>query len=312
MAETKVKAAKRNFDQDNPFLKHGNYSNYILFHEDKPAAHISAIMDSRHPADIGCIGCFESINNSEFARHLFEEAKKFLVRHGKKVICGPVDLTTWQSFRVSYPEGRPPFFIEPFTRGYYRDLFRAYGFKVAQQNLSTIGEVEKTGFNMFGEDLKRLERENMIFESMTQESFPRIMHDIYELTKEIFRDTWSFVPIGLDEFEYNIRDIAAMLDRDFVYLVRNQEKLPVAFCFCIPDMYSKDVKRVVLKTIGVLPKYRGMGIGKALMYLLYRTASEKKVSHCIVSTMRSDNKRMRDLTRSCTIYREYEAYELTL
>lgn len=310
--ETKLKDAKRNFDQDNPFLKHGNYSNYLLFHKEKPVANISAIMDNRLPAHIGFIGCFESLNNKEFARHIFDETKKFLVKHNKKLIHGPIDLTTWQSFRVSYPEDHPPFFIEPFTRGYYRDLFRGYGFKVAQQNLSTIEEVEKTGFNMFEEDLRRLEREDMIFESMNQKSFPHIMHDIYELTKDIFRDTWSFVSIGFNEFEYNVRDIAAMLDMDFVYLVRNQEKLPIAFCFCIPDVYSKDVKRVVLKTIGVLPKYQGMGIGKALLYLLYRTALEKNVSQFIVSTMRSDNKRMRNLTRSCNIYREYEAYELTL
>ena len=310
--EAKLKETKRSLDQNNPFLDHGSYSNYLLLDKDKPVANISAIMDSRLPAHIGLVGCFESLNNKEFANHIFDEARKYLMSHGKKHICGPINFTTWQHFRVSYPESHPPFFIEPFSRGYYRDLFRGYGFSVAHQNVSTIEEVERTTFTSFADEMRRLEREHMIFESMNPQRVQCMIQDIYALTKEIFRDTWAFVPIGFEEFEFNIRDSVSLLDGDFVYLVRSREKLPVAFCFCVPDLYSQDKKRVIVKTMGVLPGYQDMGIGKALFYLLYRTAVEKEVSELIFSTMRSDNVRIRNLTGSRTIYREYEAYELRL
>ena len=310
--EAKLKETKRSLDQNNPFLDHGSYSNYLLFERNKPVANISAIVDSRLPAHIGVVGCFESYDNAEFANRIIDEARKYLINQGKKHIYGPINFTTWQHFRVSFPESHPPFFIEPFSRGYYRDLFRGYGFSVAHQNVSTIDEVERTAFTSYEGEMKRLERENMIFESMNPESVQCMMRDIYVLTKEIFRDTWAFVPIEFEEFAYNIRDSVELLDGDFVYVVRNREKLPVAFCFCVPDLYSQDKRRVIVKTMGVLPEYQDMGIGKALFYLLYRTAVKKEVSEIIFSTMRSDNARIRNLTGSRTIYREYEAYELRL
>jgi ribosomal protein S18 acetylase RimI-like enzyme len=205
-----------------------------------------------------------------------------------------------------------PFVTEPFTRGYYRDLFKKYSFKVVQQNVSMIDEIERTGFSTFEKDLRMLEGEGLIFEVMNQERLSCFMRDIHDLTGKIFSGTWSFVAIDFDEFEYISSDTVSILDMDFIYVVRTQEQKPVAFCFSIPDRYSKTGERVVLKTMGVLPEYQGKGIVKALLYLLYRAARARKIPQLISSTIRLDNKRMRKLIKSATatVYREYEAYEL--
>jgi ribosomal protein S18 acetylase RimI-like enzyme len=95
-------------------------------------------------------------------------------------------------------------------------------------------------------------------------------------------------------------------------VVRTSEQTPVAFCFGIPDLYSKKGKRIVLKTVGVLPEYQGRGIAKALLYMIFRAAQAKKIKQLIISTIRLDNKRMQNLIGSATLYRKYNVYELAL
>jgi ribosomal protein S18 acetylase RimI-like enzyme len=314
LAEARAREAMRNLNKDNPFLRHGEYTNYLLMSKGRPEAHMSAIIDRRLPSSIGIIGCFEFLEREEHVVRLFDEVRKFLAARGKDVVRAPLNFTTWQMFRLSYPDWPLPFVTEPFTRGYYRDFFKKNGFKVVQQNVSTISDIEQTEFSSFEKDLRRLEGQGFVFEVMNQERSVRFMHDIYYLTGQIFSDTWSFVAIDFDEFEYITSDTFSALDMDFVHVVRTEKQKPVAFCFSIPDTYLKSGKRVVLKTIGVLPEYQGKGIAKALLFLLYRASRAKKIRQLISSTMRLDNKKMQKLMKSAaaTLYREYEVYEMRL
>lgn len=310
LAESKIREAQKNFDRCNPFLKHGSYTNFLVVHGGKPVAHISAIIDSRLPAHVGLFGHFECMDDIKIAKIVFREAQKLLRSHGKTVIRGPVNFSTWRTFRVSYPEDEPPFFVEPFTRSYYRDLWKGFSFVATQHNVSTIEEVEKTSYKAFEEDYRRLMQAGMTFESMKKTSARNIAKTIFELTHKIFSDTWSFVPIGLDEFSYTFGGILEVIDGDFIFLVKDCGNSPIGFCFAIPDYYSGRSKRLILKTIGVLPGYQGRGVGKALFYLLYNASCQRNIVQLIVSTMRSDNRAMRTLTRSAHIYRHYETYEL--
>ena len=51
------------------------------------------------------------------------------------------------------------------------------------------------------------------------------------------------------------------------------------------------------------------GISRARLFLVYMSASEKKVNEVIISTMRSENRVIRNIIKSVEIYREYEVYE---
>ena len=308
IAEARFSEAGKNFNSKNPFLRAGSFSNFIALINGKAVAHATAIIDRRLPADIGLIGHFECIYDVEVAAQILARAEGFLRLHGKRTVRAPINFTTWQAFRVSYPELRPPFCFEPFTRDYYRHLFAVHGYSVVQKNVSTISALQDSGFDVFREDFELLLEKGMVFETMAQRG-EGIMSDIYELTRGSFSDTWSFVPISPEEFSYTFRAASSLLDKDLVLVARDKDRSPVGFCFSLLDLSSEHAPRLVVKTLAVHPAYRGMGISKALLFLIHIAAAEKKCNAVIASTMRGDNRVIRNIIKTAEIYREYEVYE---
>ena len=312
-AQARIREAKRVFNKNNPFRQFGSWQNFLLLDNTKPLSHISTIIDNRLPSDIGLIGYFDSINKIEYAKKIFDVAAKFLAKNQKKVVRGPINLTTWQGFRISYPETNPPFFLEPFTRGYYRNLFEGYGFKLAQGNISTIQSLKQTNFDEFEKEFKNLKKDGFIFKTIDSRNFLSSLAEIYDLALASFENTWSFVKISLQEFIYYFGNFSKLINKHFLYIVSDQNKKNVAFFWGMPDLYTKSERRVVLKSMGVLPEYQRLGIARALFYLVYSKAKKENITKFIFSTMRKDNVGIRELTaRALDIYREYIVYELTL
>lgn len=306
--QARIREAERNFGKANPFFSFGRSVSFLLTDGGKPAGHISAFLDDRLPKAVGLIGYFECSDDSGAAALLFDRACAHLSESGIRNVRGPVNFTTWQTFRVSFPENAPPFFTEPFTRGYYRNLFRQNGFTVSQSNISAAFPIDGTEFSRHEQHLLRLQQEGMMFETMSR-SGPDMLQDIYRLTGTIFADTWSFVPVTLHEFIYFSEGIVPLLDGDFIFLVRGRDRTPAAFCFCAPDRYATGQQRLVIKTLGVAAGYRGRGIAKALLFLVHRTAQKRGFTEMIASTMRVGNDPIRGIIPCDRIYREYEVFE---
>jgi len=308
----KIEEAKKNFNKKNPFLKFGNWENFLLLDKKRPVAHISAINDKRLAPEIGLVGYFESLNSKKYGDKIFDRVVNFFSKEGKKTIRGPIDFTTWKNFRISYPEKPSPFFMEPYTRFYYRDLFQGYGFKTVQSNISMIQKIEETNFAESKKDFERLKKEKFVFKTITKKELLSFAPDLHNLVINIFRDTWSFVNISLEELIYYFENFLEK-ENKFLYIVQNKDKASVGFLLGAPDFYSKRKKRVVLKIIGVLPEYRNLGIAPALLYLAYRASKENNISEFIYSTMRDNNNEVKDLVGAAPeVFRKYEVFELSI
>lgn len=310
-AENRVQEACRAFNKKNPFLKFGSWKNFIIFDQGRPLAHISAILDTRLPPKVGLLGYFDAVNRMAYARKAFNQGVNFLTRNQKTIIRGPVDFTTWQGFRVAYPEKNPPFRLEPFTRGYYRNLFENYGFKTVQNNVSTIQKIDQTNFDSYKREYQNLKEQGFIFEAVNANNLPGVLLEIYNLVTKTFGESRLFVKISFAELVYNSRNSAEPYS--LICIARDRSKKSVAFFLGAVDAIISRKKRLVFKTIGVLPEYQGQGIAQALFYLAYLKAKQKGVSELIFSTMRVDNQVIRKLTGSAPgIYRKYNVYELSV
>jgi hypothetical protein len=77
------------------------------------------------------IGFFESINDVECAKLLFEKAKEISIENNCSKILGPVDSSFWIKYRLKTNNfSRKVFVGEPGNREYYLGLFLACGYKV--------------------------------------------------------------------------------------------------------------------------------------------------------------------------------------
>ena len=83
----------------------------------------------------------------------------------------------------------------------------------------------------------------------------------------------------------------------------------VAFYFSVPDIYSND-RVLIIKTMGVAPKYQSRGIGGALFYSIHQAAKKQGFKKYIFSTIKDDNKKIQKLAYSEKVYRKYGVYEM--
>jgi len=309
VAVAKIAEYKKSFSPQNPFFEYGNTENYFVFKNGRVIGHISAIVDDRF-GDIGSVGFFECENDQKYADILFDKAIKYLKDAGKKQCRGPINMTVWQNFRVSYPEKNPPFYLEPFTLEYYRDLFLKSNFIVSHQNITTIEPIGKTKIkdhqNFYSDSIKS----GYTFELLNKENFKESISSIYSLTSRTFEGSYSFYKISKEEFQYSIQQYAETQSSHYIFVVKNSKKEPVGFFFAMPDKFNPELKRVILKTIGVLPEYRGLGLAKAMFYFVYKNATVDGFKKFVFSTMSIDNKQIKSLTgQENSLFRKYEVYE---
>ena len=302
----------RAVDRRNPFFRYGEYTGFLVYDGDRPVAHAAAILDKRMDRSIGLLGFFESLPNGGYAERVVTEVTGILAERGVQTIRGPVDMNTWNGFRVSYPEDEPPFLLEPFTRGYYRFVFNRMGFTVAQRNVSTLHACDEVGFDRFKGNLETLCADGFTFSIACRDTLPALVRDTYSIVDESFNDTWSFIPISLPEFQYSSGHLGRSADQLLLHVAYSPTGKPVGFCFGALDDGDSG-RRAIVKTVAAVPMARRLEVARALLCDFFDTATDRGASQFILSTMREDNKQVRALTFGRrTVYRRYEAYELTV
>ena len=296
----------------NPFFQYGELMGFLCYEGGKPVAHAAGIVDRRVDRSFGFIGFFESLPNMDFAENVVQEVKRMLEERGVREVRGPVDLNTWNGFRVSYPETEPPFLLEPYSRGYYRSVFQKLGFTVARRASSTLHSREEVGFDRYKNNFETLSVEGFTFATANRETLPAFLRDTHTLIGQCFRDTWSFIPISLPEFEYASEPLTKFEDRLLLHVAYCPDGNPVGYLFGSLDE-CRGKQRAIVKTIAAAPSGRRLMVGRALAYQFFETVTLRGVSEFIFSTIGEDNRRIRVLTPGPrSVYRRYEAYEMTL
>lgn len=78
----------------------------------------------------GGIGFFDSINDVEASKILFDASREWLVGKGMEAMDGPINFGERDSFWGCLVDGfYPPIFNMPYNFPYYKDLFESYGFQ---------------------------------------------------------------------------------------------------------------------------------------------------------------------------------------
>ncbi len=302
----------RAVDRRNPFFRHGDYWGFLAYVDGRPVAHAAAVLDRRLESSTGLLGFFESLPDSAYAKGVVHEVVAALRERGVHDVRGPVDLTTWNGFRVSYPDDAPPFLLEPFTRGYYGSMFKELGFAIAHRSITTLYSPDDVGFDRFKGNFETLRAEGFTFTSADRDNLPSLLRDVHSMAVECFSNTWSFVPISFPEFEYGTGTMSQCTKLLLLLVAHSPSGGPVGFCLGALDAVAGH-QRAVVKTVAAAPVRQRLKIARALLFQFFEAAMERGATEFILSTMRDDNMQVRALTAGRgTVYRRYEAYELNV
>ncbi|MBU4536924.1 GNAT family N-acetyltransferase [Patescibacteria group bacterium] len=285
----------------NPFLASGSRENFIVLENGLPAAHACAVVDGRLPGGTGLIGYFEAVDPGA-ARLGLVAACGALRARGVKTVYGPVNDTVWQRYGVAASGEAPPYQGEPFTPAAYAGYFSEAGFDVADRRITTALPADEAAFGSYAESRDKLAARGFAFTEPGPQDLAGHAARIHAVASAAFSASPLFVPAGLDEFVYSARGRAA---GSVLFLARDAQGKPAAFLWGLPDGFSGG-ENFIFKTIAVLPEYRGIGLGRALFFLMHARAKELGARRFLFSTMRAGNSGIAALAaRGSAPYREY-------
>jgi hypothetical protein len=230
-----------------------------------------------------------------------------------------VQFSTWYGHRAivdDFPDegGAPAFAMEPQNGRALVDLLLASGFAPTHRAVSVAvrsGAVIDSGKPI----LDRLRRAGWRDRPLRPSRLEDELRLLHRLSGDIFRDSWGFSEISLDEFSALYRPVARLADAGLVRLPVDADGHPIGFAFALPSGPGPTgAPGFVVKTLGLLPEAlrRYPGAGPGLTTLVHQAARDRGYRDGIHALMTDGSMAHRMSLHWGTQFRSYATFERAL
>ncbi len=330
---------KEILSRKNPFFNHAEVALFLATRGSDPVGRIAAIYDEKFVSysgeRAGFVGFFESFEDEDVSRALFDRAFSWLGERGLCKVVGPINLS------MNYEVGLlvdgfeyPPCFLMPYNPPYYVDLFEGYGFKKAKDLLaffvslnpgSSLPEVWKRALRNRKVSVRSVDFDNL-------ENEAKLILDIYS---DAWGGNWGFVPPDEEEFRFISSSLKDIADKDLT-LIMEVDGEPSGFICFIPDMNlvikkmdgrlfpfgifrwflgKRKVKFYRAIALGVVKRYQRMGLEYFMFSETLKRALRKGITRWEVSWVLEDNfPVVNTILRRLggKVYKRYRVFEKTI
>ncbi len=261
------------------------------------AFYITAKANKYNPP-AGGMGFFECIDDQEAAFILFDACTEWLRNKGMAAMDGPVNFGENDNFWGLLVEGFiPPAFGMNYNPPYYKELFKAYGFKPFFEQESKHLDHTKPFPERFWTIAKWVMRKpGYAFEHIRKTNFEKYAADIVSIYNSAWIYHEHFSPLDISKVKKGFKDSSFFLVEEFIWFAYYDSK-PIGFVIMIPDVNqifrlfngklnlrnklrflllknSKIINRSRVTIMGVIPEFQGMGIESAILWHLNESISK--------------------------------------
>lgn len=236
------------------------------------------------------IGFFECVNEQIIADSLITAAREEALKENASWIVGPMNGSTWETYRFSMNHESPNFFLEPYHHLYYNDLWKISGFDV----LATYSSSMDKQMNLFNpgrfNDLhSRMKGNGVNIRKIDMQAFDEEIAKVYQFCIMAFAGNYLYTSISEIDFVKKYKQIKEVIDPDFILLAENPSNKIVAIFFAIPDIYNKLIPTLIVKTIARNPQREFAGITHIMGNQIIATAKQKGYQQMIHAFMHNHN-----------------------
>lgn len=336
---------KNNLDTvKNPFYEHAKIALWLAYKDGEIAGRIAAITNDSHNKfyndKVGFFGFFESINDVQVSRMLFDEASKWLKEQGKDVMRGPVNPSMNDECGLLINAfDQSNVLLMPYNPEYYVKLLEDYGFHKAKdlyafwiskdviKNEKMMAKLERVA-NMI------IKKENISIRKVNMKDFRNEVQKVREVYNNAWSANWGFVPMTEAEFNFVAANMKLAVDPDYVEFAEINGK-PVGFTLILPDLNQatkdingklfpfgifkflaakKKINRVRVIIMGVIKEYQKKGIDAIFYRDTIVTGNKKNVTGAEISWVLEDNMPMVQsaINLGAEIYKTYRIYDKSL
>ena len=274
----------------------------VFYNENKEIAgslnlwHNRPNYNGRKTSYIGNVNIHEKYRKNE--DKIFNKVFKELKKKGIKTIIGPLNGTTWNTYRyVTDKRNHPPFLLEPFNEEYYVELFKKIGFEPLAYYISTIMEnmnpVQRGHLSKKIEKLKKFDYyKDTTVKSAENNDLITVLNKVYDLTIEAFKNNFLYSELDREIFLKIYMNYEDKIVKKFFKMLYLKDEL-IGYVFGIPDYaeleYKGKIETMILKTIAISPQYNGKGMGYILIDELVKEAEKSGYKNVIYALMYEKN-----------------------
>ena len=252
--------------------------------------------NGRKTSYIGNVNIHEKYrkNEEQLFNKVFEELKK----EGIETIIGPLNGTTWNTYRYVTEKGsRRQFLLEPWNEDYSVSLFEKLGFKPLAGYISTVMEgMDSDGRRNLNKKIEKLKKfdyyKDIKVESAENKDLLTVLNKVYDLTVEAFKNNFLYSELEREIFLKMYMSYEDKIIKKFFKMLYLGDEL-IGYVFGIPDYaelgYKGKIDTIILKTIAVSPIYNGKGMGYILINSLVEEAEKEGYENVIYALMHQSN-----------------------
>jgi GNAT superfamily N-acetyltransferase len=301
--------------RDHPFYGHGDIQCYLARLDGHPVGRIAAILDHDfnrvHKESAGFFGFFESINDAEVSRALFEAARNWVFGRGAKFIRGPMNPSAnYECGLLVEGFDSPPQIMMTYNPQYYAGLIEGAGFRRAKDLYSFYLSAD----DLMVERAERiaqhaLEAKGVRIRPIVMKNFESEAQRVWEVYNSAWSANWGFVPMTREEFFFLARELKDIAVPDLVLMAEVSGRL-IAFMLALPDInqalrhtrsrflpllvfnilyHKRSIRSMRVVLLGVLEEFRTTGVAAALYAETIRRGLRLGYRDCEMSWVLDDN-----------------------
>jgi GNAT superfamily N-acetyltransferase len=256
---------------------------------------------------VGLIGHYGA-DDDESAQTILQAACARLSARGCTCVVGPMDGSTWRSYRLVVDPGTaPPFFLEPVNPPSFPAHFGKAGFSVMATYSSALADDLTRVDPRVPAAEDRLRAGGVVIRSLRLDEAERDLRRIFALSLESFARNFLYTPIGEAEFLEQNRQILPVVHPDLVLLAERNDAL-VGFLFAVPDVLRTPPESAIIKTVAVSPALARSGLGSVLVATAHQRAHQLGFRRAIHALMHERNVSQNISRRFATTMRRYALF----
>jgi hypothetical protein len=263
----------------NPFFSHGVCERWILKDNNgqvvgRVAAFVNHKKAQQYEIPTGGMGFFECINNKEAAFLLFDTAKAYLVSQKMSAMEGPINFGENDSFWGLLVEGfSSPSYGMNYHPPYYHELFQAYGFETAYEQITNHLDITKPFPARFTKIANWVaNKPGYTFEHFSKANSEKYVNDLMEIYNDGWKDFKNFVPIEKETLMQSFKKMETIMDEKLIWFAYINGE-PASFLVTIPDANQ------------MIKGFKGkLGILQKLMFVYKRWAGVSRMRAVVMGT----------------------------
>ncbi len=225
---------------------------YILLKNDTPVGRFAIYENNlltykgKKSATIGSYEC-EDVQMS--ANQILNFAKAKAKKRGFDFLIGPMEGSTWNSYRFSTSNETHNFFMEPYHHIYYNQQFTNFGFHSIADYFSDLDTTLNYDSNFLNQFQEKLNKSGAKVRHLNMADLENDLLKIGQFSIDAFKSNFLFTPITAQQFSEKYLAIKAIIHPKFVWIIENAAKEIEAFMFSVPDYFCKTTKRIIAKSV---------------------------------------------------------------